>query len=153
MGTTSFPSLGLSDWLVGQVNAVGIKDPTPVQANCIPPILEGQLNCSCSYSQVTMHQCLVIPTPCTVYTAPNIYCREPNKDQIIQPYTIHTDPPSPFHQYYTVQVNICNYSYMYILCTQVETVLGALRLAVGRQLPLPSPFSTDYQRTRMESLL
>ncbi len=47
MGTkteTSFLSLGLTDWLVGQLNAVGIKDPTSVQANCIPPILEGQLN-------------------------------------------------------------------------------------------------------------
>ncbi|XP_064390499.1 probable ATP-dependent RNA helicase DDX49 [Halichondria panicea] len=48
MGTTSFPSLGLSDWLVGQVNAVGIKDPTPVQVNCIPPILEGRDCIGCS---------------------------------------------------------------------------------------------------------
>ncbi len=39
---TSFESLCLSDWLVGQLAAVGIKEPTPVQANCIPPILEGE---------------------------------------------------------------------------------------------------------------
>lgn len=39
----SFASLGLSDWLVGQLSAVGIKEPTPVQSNCIPPILEGEL--------------------------------------------------------------------------------------------------------------
>lgn len=39
----SFASLGLSDWLVGQLTAVGIKEPTPVQANCIPPILEGEI--------------------------------------------------------------------------------------------------------------
>lgn len=37
----SFKSLGLADWLVRQLVAVGIKEPTPVQTNCIPPILEG----------------------------------------------------------------------------------------------------------------
>ncbi len=39
---TSFESLGLSDSLIGQLAAVGIKKPTPVQANCISPILEGK---------------------------------------------------------------------------------------------------------------
>ena len=39
----SFSSLGLKDWLVKQVSAVGFKDPKPVQIHCIPPILEGKV--------------------------------------------------------------------------------------------------------------
>ena len=42
MQKKDFPSLGLSNWLVSQVTAVGYKNPTPVQENCIPPILEGE---------------------------------------------------------------------------------------------------------------
>eukprot|EP00057_Strongylocentrotus_purpuratus_P030475 XP_781784.3 PREDICTED: probable ATP-dependent RNA helicase DDX49 [Strongylocentrotus purpuratus] len=37
----SFSGLGLHDWLVRQCEAVGIKQPTPIQHNCIPPILKG----------------------------------------------------------------------------------------------------------------
>ena len=40
---TSFKSLGLSDWLVNQMAAIGFKELTPVQINCIPPILEGEV--------------------------------------------------------------------------------------------------------------
>lgn len=34
-------SVGLSDWLVKQCKQLGLNKPTPVQENCIPPILEG----------------------------------------------------------------------------------------------------------------
>ena len=39
----SFSSLGIADWLVSQVAAVGFQHPTPVQVNCIPPILSGKV--------------------------------------------------------------------------------------------------------------
>lgn len=39
---SGFKRLGLGDWLVNQMAGIGFKEPTPVQANCIPPILEGQ---------------------------------------------------------------------------------------------------------------
>lgn len=38
----SFVSLGLAEWLSHQVEAIGFKEPTPVQKNCIPPIIKGQ---------------------------------------------------------------------------------------------------------------
>lgn len=38
---TSFGSLGLSEWLVKQVDTMGLRIPTPVQVNCIPAILKG----------------------------------------------------------------------------------------------------------------
>lgn len=38
---SSFSGLGLHNWLVKQCDAVGIKRPTPIQHNCIPPILKG----------------------------------------------------------------------------------------------------------------
>ncbi|KAK2146120.1 hypothetical protein LSH36_631g02044 [Paralvinella palmiformis] len=37
-----FSGLGLNDWLVSQCRAVGMCKPTPIQINCIPPILKGQ---------------------------------------------------------------------------------------------------------------
>lgn len=37
-----FKSLGLSDWIVKQVNKLGLKKPTPVQATCVPEILNGR---------------------------------------------------------------------------------------------------------------
>lgn len=39
-----FDNLGLDEWLVKQCEAMGINKPSPIQKNCIPPILEGQ-NC------------------------------------------------------------------------------------------------------------
>jgi len=42
MQKKDFSSLGLSNWLVSQITAVGYKNPTPVQENCIQPILEGR---------------------------------------------------------------------------------------------------------------
>ena len=38
----SFSDLGLNEWLVRQYSAVGMSKPTPIQLNCIPPILNGQ---------------------------------------------------------------------------------------------------------------
>ncbi|KAK3276435.1 DEAD-box ATP-dependent RNA helicase [Cymbomonas tetramitiformis] len=38
----SFKDLGLSDWLCANLKTLGIKKPSPVQANCIPPILRGE---------------------------------------------------------------------------------------------------------------
>ncbi|TYZ60059.1 hypothetical protein PybrP1_005745 [[Pythium] brassicae (nom. inval.)] len=38
----SFLNLGLDPWLVKKSELVGIRHPTPVQANCIPPILAGR---------------------------------------------------------------------------------------------------------------
>ncbi|PRQ30402.1 putative RNA helicase [Rosa chinensis] len=37
-----FTDLGLADWLLRTVAELGLKKPTPVQANCIPKILEGR---------------------------------------------------------------------------------------------------------------
>ncbi|DBA02458.1 TPA: hypothetical protein N0F65_008672 [Lagenidium giganteum] len=38
----SFLNLGLDPWIVKKCELVGIRHPTPVQANCIPPILQGR---------------------------------------------------------------------------------------------------------------
>jgi len=39
--STTFSSLGIDDWLVDALAAMSIKRPTPIQAACIRPILEG----------------------------------------------------------------------------------------------------------------
>jgi ATP-dependent RNA helicase DDX49/DBP8 len=39
---SDFSSLGLADWLIKQCKQLGINKPTPVQENCMPPILEGK---------------------------------------------------------------------------------------------------------------
>ena len=41
--TPSFASLGVNRWLVGSLAAMAIRRPTPIQAACIGPILEGVL--------------------------------------------------------------------------------------------------------------
>ena len=38
---TTFSSLGLDSWLVNALSAMSIKRPTPIQAACIVPVLEG----------------------------------------------------------------------------------------------------------------
>lgn len=48
---SKFSSLGLGDWLVRQISAVGFKDPKLVQVQCIPPILEGVV-CSKMYCKM-----------------------------------------------------------------------------------------------------
>jgi len=41
---SEFEGLGLDEWLISQCKSMGITKPSPIQINCIPPILEG-LNC------------------------------------------------------------------------------------------------------------
>ena len=36
-----FHGLGLDNWLTDQCKAMGLKKPTEIQQNCIPPILRG----------------------------------------------------------------------------------------------------------------
>ncbi|XP_052701897.1 probable ATP-dependent RNA helicase DDX49 [Crassostrea angulata] len=37
-----FEKLGLNEWLWTQCHNMGLRQPTPIQVNCIPPILEGK---------------------------------------------------------------------------------------------------------------
>ncbi|TDH67459.1 hypothetical protein CCR75_005963 [Bremia lactucae] len=39
---TSFLNLGVDPWLVKRCELMGIRQPTPVQSHCIPPILSGR---------------------------------------------------------------------------------------------------------------
>lgn len=39
--TETFTDLGLDEWLVNALAAMSIKRPTPIQAECIRPALEG----------------------------------------------------------------------------------------------------------------
>ena len=38
----SFKELGLNEWLYKQCHAMGLLKPTPIQVNCILPIIEGK---------------------------------------------------------------------------------------------------------------
>ncbi|CAD5119684.1 DgyrCDS8279 [Dimorphilus gyrociliatus] len=38
----NFSEIGLNDWLIKQCDAVGMKNPTSIQLNCVPKILEGR---------------------------------------------------------------------------------------------------------------
>ncbi|XP_076444302.1 putative ATP-dependent RNA helicase DDX49 [Babylonia areolata] len=38
----AFAQLGLDDWLVQQCKSIGLKQPTPIQQQCVGPILAGQ---------------------------------------------------------------------------------------------------------------
>lgn len=40
--TSTFADLGLSEWAVNTCEDLGLKNPTPVQYNCIPRILAGE---------------------------------------------------------------------------------------------------------------
>ena len=39
---STFKELGVCSWILRQLSCLGISTPSPVQANCIPPILEGK---------------------------------------------------------------------------------------------------------------
>ncbi|KAF0721272.1 hypothetical protein AaE_010107, partial [Aphanomyces astaci] len=39
---TTFADLGLDPWIAAKCKLLGLLKPTPVQANCIPPILAGR---------------------------------------------------------------------------------------------------------------
>ena len=71
---SGFGSLGLAEWLVRPISAIGFKEPTPVQAHCIPPILAGKtvdtihgcwclvlqfILCFSSLNQCARNKCLV----------------------------------------------------------------------------------------------
>ena len=38
----SFKELGLNEWLYKQCHAMGLLKPTPIQVNCVLPIIEGK---------------------------------------------------------------------------------------------------------------
>ena len=40
---THFNDLGLNDWLVKQCQVMGMKQPTPIQVNCLPEIIKGKI--------------------------------------------------------------------------------------------------------------
>uniref|UniRef100_A0A8C9YU25 RNA helicase n=1 Tax=Sander lucioperca TaxID=283035 RepID=A0A8C9YU25_SANLU len=56
-----FSSLGLSDWLVKQCKQLGINKPTPVQENCMPPILEGRDCMGCAKTGSGKTAAFVLP--------------------------------------------------------------------------------------------
>ena len=39
---STFKELKICSWILRQLSCLGISTPSPVQANCIPPILEGK---------------------------------------------------------------------------------------------------------------
>ena len=54
-----FHGLGLDSWLTDQCKAMGLKKPTEIQQNCIPPILRGNgfsfffyLSCTFAYLEI-----------------------------------------------------------------------------------------------------
>ena len=56
----AFDSLGLKEWIVKQVSTVGYKTPTPVQVNCIPPILQGVIRPRAIESSVFVTSCFLV---------------------------------------------------------------------------------------------
>uniref|UniRef100_A0A672G8M4 RNA helicase n=1 Tax=Salarias fasciatus TaxID=181472 RepID=A0A672G8M4_SALFA len=56
-----FSSLGLSDWLINQCKQLGINKPTPVQENCMPPILEGRDCMGCAKTGSGKTAAFVLP--------------------------------------------------------------------------------------------
>lgn len=56
-----FAALGLSDWLVKQCQQLGISKPTPVQENCLPPILQGRDVLGCAKTGSGKTAAFVLP--------------------------------------------------------------------------------------------
>ncbi|CAG5863881.1 unnamed protein product [Menidia menidia] len=54
-------SLGLSDWLIKQCKQLGINKPTPVQENCLPPILAGRDCMGCAKTGSGKTAAFVLP--------------------------------------------------------------------------------------------
>lgn len=44
----TFKSLGLNQWLCDQLKELNVRNPTPVQENCIPEVLAGRDVLGCS---------------------------------------------------------------------------------------------------------
>ncbi|KAG8594856.1 hypothetical protein GDO81_001343 [Engystomops pustulosus] len=56
-----FMKLGLSRWLIEQCMQMGIRKPSPVQENCIPPILEGRDCMGCAKTGSGKTAAFVLP--------------------------------------------------------------------------------------------
>ncbi|XP_068090300.1 probable ATP-dependent RNA helicase DDX49 [Hyperolius riggenbachi] len=56
-----FTRLGLSSWLIEQCKQLGICKPSPVQENCIPPILEGRDCMGCAKTGSGKTAAFVLP--------------------------------------------------------------------------------------------
>ncbi|XP_069623820.1 probable ATP-dependent RNA helicase DDX49 [Ranitomeya imitator] len=57
----AFTKLGLSSWLIEQCKQLGIRKPSPVQENCIPPILEGRDCMGCAKTGSGKTAAFVLP--------------------------------------------------------------------------------------------
>ncbi|CAJ0606185.1 unnamed protein product [Cylicocyclus nassatus] len=57
----SFSELGLSSWLIQQLNTMRIMKPTPVQANCVPQVLKGQDVLGCAKTGTGKTLAFVLP--------------------------------------------------------------------------------------------
>ncbi|CAB1420337.1 unnamed protein product [Pleuronectes platessa] len=70
-----FSELGLSDWLIKQCHQLGITKPTPVQENCMPPILEGRDCMGCAKTGSGKTAAFVLPVLQKLSEDPyGIYC-------------------------------------------------------------------------------
>ncbi|XP_046906223.1 probable ATP-dependent RNA helicase DDX49 [Hypomesus transpacificus] len=58
---SEFSALGLSNWLIQQCTQLGISKPTPVQENCVPPILEGRDVMGCAKTGSGKTAAFVLP--------------------------------------------------------------------------------------------
>ncbi|XP_031459941.1 probable ATP-dependent RNA helicase DDX49 [Phasianus colchicus] len=57
----AFRELGLAPWLVEQARQMGLSRPTPVQASCIPPILQGRDCLGCAKTGSGKTAAFVLP--------------------------------------------------------------------------------------------
>ncbi|RCN36356.1 DEAD/DEAH box helicase, partial [Ancylostoma caninum] len=57
----SFSELGLSSWLIQQLNAMRVLKPTPVQSNCIPQVLQGRDVLGCAKTGTGKTLAFVLP--------------------------------------------------------------------------------------------
>ncbi|KHJ81941.1 DEAD/DEAH box helicase, partial [Oesophagostomum dentatum] len=57
----SFSELGLSSWLIQQLNTMRVLKPTPVQANCIPQVLQGRDVLGCAKTGTGKTLAFVLP--------------------------------------------------------------------------------------------
>ncbi|KIH59116.1 DEAD/DEAH box helicase [Ancylostoma duodenale] len=57
----SFSELGLSSWLIQQLNAMRVLKPTAVQANCIPQVLQGRDVLGCAKTGTGKTLAFVLP--------------------------------------------------------------------------------------------
>ncbi|KIH54320.1 DEAD/DEAH box helicase [Ancylostoma duodenale] len=57
----SFSELGVSYWLIQQLNAMSVLKPTPVQANCIPQVLQGRDVLGCAKTGTGKTLAFVLP--------------------------------------------------------------------------------------------